>query len=162
MVPVPGWASVFGRGSGASAWTGRSPRVARRWGSDALALRARQLSRQPVRADVATRLRQVVEDAAQPQSVLMAVSQRRSRSLVTLCQAEVLEWREGVLGLAERLQGDAPINPCGVARARVLLNDGSGPLYNPDSWQSLGEMIWWVADGLEVSGSARGSVLTHF
>ena len=32
---------------------------------------------------------------------------------------------------------------------RVLLSDGASPLYNPASERSIGEALWWVADGLQ-------------
>lgn len=60
-----------------------------------------------------------------------------------------MPWREGLLGLADRLEQPVPVNPCGVARTLVLLSDGAGPLYNPAPERSIGEAIWWVVDGLE-------------
>jgi hypothetical protein len=52
------------------------------------------------------------------------------------------------LGLAERLERPVEVNPTGVARVLMLLTDGSGPLYNPARDRSVGEALWWVADGL--------------
>jgi hypothetical protein len=63
------------------------------------------------------------------------------------CRA-VLSSREGLLGLAERLDSPDPVNPCGVARALVLLTDGAGPLYSPGAADRLRDAVWWVADGL--------------
>lgn len=57
-------------------------------------------------------------------------------------------YREGLLGLAERLERPGPFNASGVARLGMLLSDGLGPLYNPNSERSVSEVIWWVADGL--------------
>jgi hypothetical protein len=54
-----------------------------------------------------------------------------------------------LLGLADRLERQAPVNPCGVARTVVLLTDGDGPLYVPTPERSMADAIWWVADGLE-------------
>ena len=51
--------------------------------------------------------------------------------------------------MAERLERPGPINPCGVARVLMLLSDGASPLYNPASEWSIGEALWWVADGLQ-------------
>jgi len=99
---------------------------------------------------VAVLLREIVDDAEQPYRVLKAVPLRRAQVLVPLRSGEVLRWREGLLGVAERLDGPAPVHPCGVARARVLLSDGMGALYNPSPQRSLGDAIWWIAEGLEV------------
>jgi hypothetical protein len=111
-------------------------------------LRARQLAGPLVRSEVARSLRHVVDDAAQPDAVLTPVRLRRSTVLVSLRQQEVQAWREGLLGLAHRIDGHAAVNPCGVARVMSLLSDGAGPLYNPDPQRGLGETIWWIADGL--------------
>lgn len=62
--------------------------------------------------------------------------------------------REALLGLADRLEDPTPVNPCGVARALVLLSDGGGPLYNRCSQRAMGDAVWWVADGLQ--GSSAG------
>ena len=44
----------------------------------------------------------------------------------------------------------AEVNPCGVARARMLLTDCLGPLYSDLSGPSIGEAVWWIADGLSL------------
>lgn len=118
--------------------------------SDLHALRARQLVGRPVRHEVAASLRRVVDDAGQPYAVLNATSLRRGGALVSLCSSEVLEWRGGLLGLADRLQAPPPVNPRGVAQARVLLGDGAGPLYNLLPRRPLGETLWSIADGLQL------------
>jgi hypothetical protein len=112
------------------------------------AVRARQLADPLERGKVATSLRHVVEDSMQPYAVLTPVRLGRSMVLVSLRQAEVRAWREGLMTVVQRLADGAPANPCGVARARVLLTDGAGPLYNPDPQRRLGEAIAWIADGL--------------
>jgi len=112
------------------------------------ALRARQLADPAGRSAVAKGLRHVVEDAMEPYAVLTPVRLRRSAVWVSLRQDEVREWQEGLRGLVERLEGSAPVSPCGVARARMLLTDGAGPLYNPSADRALGETLWWTADGL--------------
>lgn len=85
-------------------------------------LRVAQLAEPRTRHQVAVRLRGVVDDAMLPYVRLNAVPLRR---------AEVLAWREGLLGLADWLDNRGPVSPRGVARARVLITDGTGPLYNP-------------------------------
>jgi hypothetical protein len=67
---------------------------------------------------------------------------------VPLSRGAVLPWREGLLGMAERLERDDPVNPAGVARVLVLLTDGTGPLYNPAAVERMGDAMWWIADGL--------------
>jgi hypothetical protein len=98
---------------------------------------------------VAASLRHVVEDSMQPYAVLSPVRLGRSIVLVSLRQAEVRARRDGLMTLVRRLDDGAPVDPCGVARARVLLTDGAGPLYNPNPQRRLGEAIVWIADGLK-------------
>jgi hypothetical protein len=108
------------------------------------AARAQQLSEPLTRARVGRSLRRVVSEAERttPPALTSAVTVRR---------AAIAFWREGLLGLAERLEQPGPVNPAGVARALILLTDGRGPLYHGKSERSLSEMLWWVADGLAVS-----------
>jgi hypothetical protein len=117
-------------------------------GSLVHALRARQLTDSSLRREVAARLRDVVEDAGQLNEVLHPVRLRRTTVFVSLRRGEVMRWREGLLGLADRLE-DPVVGAAGVARARVVLSDGAGPLYNVYPARSLGEAIWWIADGLD-------------
>ena len=62
----------------------------------------------------------------------------------------VIASREGLLGLAERLESADAVNPCGVARARALLTDKRGPLYSCLSGASVKDALWWIADGLRL------------
>jgi hypothetical protein len=104
------------------------------------ALRAGQLTDAVTRRQVARSLRGVVAKAERaPGGLGSAVPVRRG---------VVLAWREGLLGLADRLEQPRALNAYGVARALVLLTDGTGPLYDPAPGRSLGELVWWVADGL--------------
>jgi hypothetical protein len=108
-----------------------------------LSLRAAQLAGVRTRRGVAGSLRRLVRLAELPPLA-------RFGSAVPVCRSSVLRWREGLLGLAERLDDPIPVNPCGVARALVLLTDGSGPFYNPNEARRMGEAVWWVADGLQL------------
>ena len=65
-------------------------------------------------------------------------------------RAAVVASREGLLGLAERLEGPGPVNPCGVARASFLLTDRLGPLYSCLSGMAVEDAVWWVADGFQL------------
>lgn len=106
-------------------------------------LRAAQLAALRTRRRVADSLRRLVRHAELP-------APARLGSAVPVCRRSVLRWREGLLGLAERLDDPAPVNPCGVARALVLLTDGGSPLYNPHEARRMGQAVWWVADGLQL------------
>jgi hypothetical protein len=105
------------------------------------AWRARQLAHPVTRRRMARSLRSVVDDAALPATAGLS-------SAVPVCRKAVVPWREGLLGLADRLEQPGPVNPCRVARTLALLTDGRGPLYNPVPDRSIGEAVWWVADGL--------------
>jgi hypothetical protein len=106
------------------------------------AVRARQLADPATRRRTARSLRRLVKDAELPAAARLC-------SAVPVYRRTVLAWREALLGLAERLENPAPVNPCGVARTVVLLTDGAGPLYNPAAGHSMGSAVWWVADGLQ-------------
>jgi hypothetical protein len=48
---------------------------------------------------------------------------------VPICRAKILRSRETLEALADRLTSTDPVDACGVARVRLLLTDGSGPVY---------------------------------
>lgn len=74
-----------------------------------------------------------------------------------VCHTSAVTWREGILGLAERLEGAAPANVAGLDRVRVLLAQlNPDPRHNPAQPQSIGQMIWWVADGLQCASRIAG------
>jgi hypothetical protein len=104
------------------------------------ALRARQLADPSTRRGLARSRRELSADAEGGRVAFSAA--------VPIDRRAVGPWREALLGLAERLEQPVEVNPSGVARVLVLLTDGAGPLYNPGRDRSIGEAIWWVADGL--------------
>jgi hypothetical protein len=106
-------------------------------------LRARQLADGAARRRVARSLRRVVVDAESPRVVL-------GGSTVPLLRHVIVPLREALLGLADRLEQPGPVNPCGVARALVVLTDGTGPLYHRTPQRSLADAIWWIAEGLQL------------
>ena len=61
----------------------------------------------------------------------------------------------GSSGLAERLEAREPVNSCGVARARLLVRDGAGPLDNPTPDRLFADALWWIAEGLQLCPAAR-------
>ncbi len=103
-------------------------------------LRAQLLADRATRRKFAVALRLLVADAGDPRSRPSSAPLRRDA---------VLACREGLLGLADRLELAGPVDPCGVARVRLLLTDPAGPLYNPAPERPLGEVVWWIADGLQ-------------
>jgi hypothetical protein len=107
------------------------------------ALRAQQLVGPRSRRALARSLNEVIAMAANPRANLIS-------SAVPIVRDAVSPFREALLGVAERLDDEAPCNPCGVARLQSLLTDGAGPLYNGASERSLGDLVWWVADGLQL------------
>lgn len=109
--------------------------------TEVLGLRGHQLEDPLARHELAISLRLIVAHAERPHAGL---------SCVHVKPEAVLPWREGLLGLAERLERPGAVNPCGVARALALLTDAGGPLYTSAREPSLGEMVWWVADGLRL------------
>lgn len=104
-------------------------------------IRARELCDPLTRHELGLALRRVVVDAERPGVFVNRAPVRRDA---------VLEWREGLLGVAERLEGPAELNACGVARVSLLITDGTGPLYSSLSGASVGDAVWWIADGLRV------------
>jgi len=110
--------------------------------SPELALRGRQLSDARSTRVLASSLRRVVARAESPRAANIGGG-------VPVAREAVRGWREALLGLAERLEEPVAASPCGVARVQMLLTDGTGPLFNPTSERTIGEAIWWVADGLQ-------------
>jgi len=86
-----------------------------------LALRARLLGRVSTRAALARRLRDVIVDAERGPALVTA--------RLPVCRRKVLLARPQLEALARRLLVAGPVAPEGVALARRLLHDGSGPVY---------------------------------
>jgi hypothetical protein len=118
--------------------------------SGALALRARQLTDVGTRRGLARGLRGTVD----------YVDRHRSGGVVTtvmIDRSAVREARELILGLAERLEGPAPVNPRGVALTRLLLTEGVSPLYSTAE-QTVAQAIWEIQDGLDAFYVRRTAV----
>ena len=98
-----------------------------------LIVRAWQITRRSAREQLATALDAILIDAERP---------RRARGArVPVCREEVEVARGEILRLVERLRDLQPVRPRGVALARRLLTDGTGPLYvtsaNDELWRRL-------------------------
>jgi hypothetical protein len=91
--------------------------------------RARQLTRDRVRRNLARSLELLVEQVEDPPRLSLG-------AVVYPSRARVREARPLILTLASRLRSNAPVNPRGVAALRELLADGVGPVYthgDPDA-----------------------------
>ena len=108
----------------------------------ALAVRARQLTEARQRARLARSLRRLVADAEDPLGDRYGV-------IAPGYGRTVRAWREGLLGIAERLEEPVPVSATAVARAVTLLTDGTSPLYWGGCRHSLADAIWWVADSFQ-------------
>jgi len=107
-----------------------------------LALRARQLAEPRTRRQVARTLRKIVEFADRRTS-------GRALSAVVVEPTAVRRARHPILGLAERLESPAKLNPAGVARAQVLITDGLSPLFDRNCPRTATQAIYEVQDALE-------------
>ena len=87
-----------------------------------LSLRAHRLIGLETRRALAGELRDAIGRARRPRHPL--------DNGARICAAEVLHARHAIEALADRLEGWEPVEPAGVARVRLLLRDGAGPLYN--------------------------------
>lgn len=99
----------------------------------ALALRARRLIALPYRRSIADAYHRLVRESHEPARPSPArVVPRRSR--VTRAADELTR-------LADTLTQTTPVTAQGVARALLLLADGTGPLYDTGSEESLRQCI---------------------
>jgi hypothetical protein len=109
--------------------------------SATLSLRAHRLIGPATRRSLASELRDVIGRARRPQALL--------DNGVRLCAGEVLRSRDAMDDLADRLDGWEPVEPAGVARVRLLLRDGAGPLYNQSFPGGLQGAVQVATDALE-------------
>jgi hypothetical protein len=87
-----------------------------------LALRARRLTKLSQRRAIADGLRRAIRDACR------GVPPSRARISPRLTQ--VISAIDELTQLADALADPGPVSARGVAQARILLTDGTGPLYN--------------------------------
>ena len=86
-----------------------------------LSLHAHALISAKNRRKLSQEILQILHKAEQPRSVFDPT--------VPICRRKVLNVRELVEELADRLQDRNPVATHGVANVRLLLRDGAGPLY---------------------------------
>jgi hypothetical protein len=108
----------------------------------ALALRVQQLAEPRTRRHLARALRGIVDYADQHTT-------GRVFSAVVVEPRAVLRARHPMLGLAERLESPAQVNPAGIARAQVLITDGLSPLFDRNCLRTVTQAIFEVQDALE-------------
>jgi hypothetical protein len=109
-----------------------------------LALRARRLTALPRRRVIAAGLRRVIrETCGRAPASQFGILPRR---------AQVAAASDELTRLAEDLVGLGPVAARGTAEAWILLTDGTGPLYNPDSTVSLRASAVSAANGLRLTG----------
>ena len=97
--------------------------------STALALRAQDLTELERRQSIADALRQVLREAREGAPI--------APGRIRPDRRRVAAAREELSALADTLAEPGPVAASGVAQAWILLTDGTGPLYNPDSRTSL-------------------------
>ncbi len=108
-----------------------------------LALRAWRLTALPHRRSIARAYRGIVRDArdgACPSYVR-----------VTPCRSRVTAATDELTRLADALTQPGPVAARGAAQALLLLTDGTGPLYNPTSGESLRARAAGATENLKLS-----------
>lgn len=109
--------------------------------SGELGLRADQLVYGATRHHVAGSLRAAVSDLNDRRSYIVS-------PVVPVARTSVRRWSRELLGVADMLERPGTVDARGVARARQLVTDGSGPLYSNRPEQTLGSALEAIAAGL--------------
>jgi hypothetical protein len=116
-------------------------------GSDALALRARALTRRRSRTSIARGLARVLRRASDPTAKFTAAAPPDRR--------EVLAARPVIDALGRRLCATEPVTARGMAMLRELLTEPTSPLYRPDGPGALGSRLRAAAAALEPSNRSE-------
>ena len=109
----------------------------------ALSLRAHTLIGAGARAALARSLTKLVDDAQhplQPHRLDLPVCRRKIRSSSSTLQE-----------LAERLESRDPLDVSGVAKVRLLLSDGRGPLYDRPTAEDLEPALVEALEALQLT-----------
>jgi hypothetical protein len=82
---------------------------------------------------------------------------RRSRlgPIVPIQREVILIWRDSIVAIAGRLEWPMPIGVAGIARLRLLLTDGAGPLFDPTSDYMLADVLPRIEEDLDPDQGAR-------
>jgi len=105
---------------------------ARPHASVVLSLRAQSLTRAETRERLAEEIRSAIRQADEPGWL---------NARIPVCRDAVARSAEDLRRLASRLQGPRPVSAEGVARARELLTDGRGPLYDRSEARRLAAAV---------------------
>jgi|ERR1700677_3300595 len=104
-------------------------------------LRAAQLTDRRSRVMLAGSLRRLVTNArSRPRGLSPVIASARGA---------ILPCETAMLALAERIDSDTPVAAAGLARTRLLLADGCGPLYNRATRRSLQAELLAIDDSLD-------------
>ncbi len=126
-----------GRRAGADEWLvwGARPQPA----SPLLAARAAELTSAKTRRQLAALARRIIAEQSDPRCRAYAVNRPAIRQHLDL-----------FIALAERLESPEPVAVQGAARTARLLNDGGGPLYDPQRADELGPTLAHAVRDLDV------------
>ena len=108
--------------------------------SPALAVRAQQLEAPHEITLVAARMRSILHELDHPTPGFSA--------RIPIQRAQVAAARPFIANLVERLATIEHPRAAGVARTRLLLTDGSSPVYAPFDPGALARLAWRAADAL--------------
>jgi hypothetical protein len=67
----------------------------------------------------------------------------------------VLFWRQSIIAIAGRLDLPMPVAAAGMARLRLFLTDGAGPLFNPTSEYLMADELPRIEEDLDPDQGAR-------
>jgi hypothetical protein len=141
VAPRPGLRDRLAARLGAGHLDGELARGADPEERPALALRARRLLAPRTRAALGRHVQDMLRDALDGEgAVITRIRPRR---------AAVLEAAGELDAVARRLLEPRPVSASGVARVRLLLTDGCGPLYFPGTGETLRAAVAAALSGLE-------------
>ena len=110
-----------------------------------LALRAYRLISLPTRQRLAREIHRILHDVAHPPHLV--------EHRLHCCIPGVIGAAALLYDLADELVHPGPVEACGVAQVRLLLRDGSGPLYDEPWPGCLEETLTRALDALTPAGA---------
>lgn len=109
-----------------------------------LTLHAQRLVREDTRLELAASLERLLAAASRPVSVLSRIPSMAVLPRVAAAQGDIE-------ALVDHLRACVPVSARGVALVRILLRDGSGPLFRYESTGDLGAQVRQAVRALEPS-----------